>query len=89
MKRAPGQGVLITNSISLLITRLFRASISLFLLLFINLFIYFLVVLGLRCCVWAFSSCGERGPLLVVVRGPLIKVASPVVEHAFQARGLQ
>ena len=26
------------------------------------LFIYlFLTALGLRCCTWAFSSCGERG----------------------------
>ena len=29
----------------------------------------FLAVLGLRCCVWAFSSCGERGLLLVAVVG--------------------
>ena len=27
---------------------------------FYNLFILFLATLGLRCCVWAFSSCGER-----------------------------
>ena len=27
-------------------------------------FYYFLAALGLRCCVWAFSSCGERGLLL-------------------------
>ena len=45
-------------------------------------FIYlFLAALGLRCCVWAFSSCGERGLLFVVVRGFLIAVASLVVEH--------
>ena len=44
-------------------------------------FIYlFLAVLGLRCCVWAFSSCSERGLLFVVVRR-LIAVASLVVEH--------
>ena len=29
---------------------------------------YFLAVLGLHCCAQAFSSCGERGLLLVVVR---------------------
>ena len=29
----------------------------------INLFILFLAVLGLRCCAWAFSSCGEWGLL--------------------------
>ena len=39
-------------------------------------FIYlFLAVLGLHCCVRAFSSCG-RGLLLVVVHGLLIAVAS-------------
>ena len=42
---------------------------------------YFLAVLGLRCCTRAFSSCGERGLLFVVVRGLLIAVASPVAEH--------
>ena len=48
----------------------------------INLFIYlFLAALGLRCCVWAFSSCGERGLLFVAVRGLLIAVASLVAEH--------
>ena len=52
----------------------------------INLFIYlsiylFLAVLGLRCCVQALSSCGERGLLFVVVRGLLIVVASFVAEH--------
>ena len=47
-----------------------------------NKFIYlFMAVLGLRFCVQAFSSCSERGPLLIAVRGLLIVVASPVVEH--------
>ena len=41
----------------------------------------FLAALGLRCCTRAFSSCGERGLLLVAVRGLLIAVASLVVEH--------
>ena len=43
-------------------------------ILFIYLFkfIYlFLAVLGLRFCARAFSSCGERGPLFITVRGPL------------------
>ena len=51
---------------------------------FLNLFILFylfLAALGLRCYAWAFSSCGERGLLFVVVRGLLIAVASLVVEH--------
>ena len=30
-----------------------------------------MAVLGLRFCARAFSSCGERGPLFVAVRGPL------------------
>ena len=39
------------------------------------LFIYlFLAALGLHCCAWAFSSCGERGLLLAVM-------ASLVMEH--------
>ena len=49
---------------------------------FIYLFIYlFLAALGLHCCVWAFSSCSERGLLFVVVHGLLIAVASLAVEH--------
>ena len=33
--------------------------------IYIYIFIYlFLAVLGLRCCMRAFSSCGERGPTL-------------------------
>ena len=40
-----------------------------------------MAVLGLRFCVRAFSSCGERGLLFVAVRGLLIVVASPVVKH--------
>ena len=37
-----------------------------------------MAVLGLRFCAMAFSSCGKRGPLFIVVRGPLTVVASPV-----------
>ena len=45
-------------------------------------FIYlFVAVLGLRCCTWAFSTCGERGLLFVAVYGLLIAVASLVGEH--------
>ena len=58
----------------------FRSTIYLF--IYVNLFIYlFLAALGLCCCSWAFSSCGERGLLFVVVRGLLIVVASLVAEH--------
>ena len=48
---------------------------------FFNVFILFLVVLGLRCCMLAFSSCVEWGLLFVAVRGLLIVVASLVAEH--------
>ena len=55
----------------------------------IYLFIYlFLTVLGLRFCARAFSSCGERGPLFITVRGPLTVTASPVAEHRLQTRRL-
>ena len=49
---------------------------------FINIFIYlFLAVLGLCCCVRAFSSCGEGGLLFIVVHELLIAVASLVTDH--------
>ena len=51
-----------------------------FLFLFF-VFNLFLAVLGLRCCAWAFSSCGKRGLLSVAVRGLLIAVAFLVAEH--------
>ena len=54
-----------------------------------TLFIYlFLAVLGLRFCAWAFSSCSERGPLFITVRGPLTITASLVAEHRLQTRRL-
>ena len=48
---------------------------------FIYLIYLFLAVLGLPCCAWAFSSCGEWGLLFVAVRELLIAVASLVAEH--------
>ena len=45
------------------------------------LFIYFWLRLGLFCCAWAFSSCGERGLLFIAVHGLRIAVASLVAEH--------
>ena len=55
----------------------------------IYLFIYlFLAVLGLCFCARAFSSCGERGPLFIAVRGPLTVTASLVAEHRLQMRRL-
>ena len=47
-----------------------------------------MAVLGLRFCARAFSSCGERGPLFIAVRGPLTIVASLVAEHRLQTRWL-
>ena len=45
------------------------------------LLFFLAAALGLLCCEQAFSSCGERGLLFVVVRGLLIAVASLVAEH--------
>ena len=45
--------------------------------------------LGLRCCAQAVSSCGEQGLLFLEVHGLLTALASLVVEHGLQARGLQ
>ena len=41
----------------------------------------FLAALGLRCCAWAFSSCGEKGPPSRPVYGLPIEAASVVVAH--------
>ena len=46
-----------------------------------KIYFLFLAVLGLRCCAQAFSSCGQRRSLLVVVRGLLIAAASLIAEH--------
>ena len=54
----------------------FFCLVYLFYLLF-----YFLAALGLRCCTWAFSSCGEWGLLFIAVHGLLIEAASLVAEH--------
>ena len=55
----------------------------------LGLFIYlFMAVLGLHFCARAFCSCGERGPLLIAVRGPLTIAASLVAEHRLQTRRL-
>ena len=53
------------------------------------LFIYFIFgCAGLHFCARAFSSCGERGPLFIAVRGPLTVAASLVAEHKLQMRRL-
>ena len=47
-----------------------------------------MAVLGLRFCARAFSSCGERGPLFIAVRGSLTVAASLVADHRLQTRRL-
>ena len=47
-----------------------------------------MAVLGLRFCARVFSSCGKRGPLFIVVRGPLTIAASLAAEHRLQTRRL-
>ena len=47
-----------------------------------------MAVLGLRFRARALSSCGKRGPLFTVVRGPPTIAASLVVEHRLQTRRL-
>ena len=60
-----------------------------FFFFFLIVFIYlFMAVLGLRFCARAFSSCGQQGPLLTAVRGPLTIAASLVAEHRLQTRRL-
>ena len=64
-------------------------SILFYFILFLKfIYLLFLAVLGLRFCARAFSSCGERGPLFIAVRGPLTVAASLVAEHKLQTRRL-
>ena len=53
-----------------------------------ELLFFFLAVLGLHFCARAFSSCGERVPLFIAVRGPLTVAASLVAEHRLQTHRL-
>ena len=51
--------------------------LSLSTLFFLKLIYFFIfVALGLHCCRWAFSSCGEQGLLFLGVRGLLTVEAS-------------
>ena len=47
-----------------------------------------MAALGPRFCARAFSSCGEREPLLIAVRGPPTVAAPPAAEHRLQTRRL-
>ena len=60
----------------------FPSVLNSFFIFYLKKIIYlFLAVLGLCCCVRAFSSCSKPGILFVAVHGLLIVVASLVVEH--------
>ena len=60
----------------------FKALLTyLFIYLFFNIFF---AVLGLHFYTRAFSSCGKRGPLFIMVRGPLTIAASLVAGHRLQ-----
>ena len=62
---------------------------TLYFLFFLFKLIYlFLAVLGLRFCARTFSSCSERGPLFIAVRGPPTIAAALVAEHRLQTRRL-
>ena len=59
--------------------------ICLLALFFFNFVCVFLAVLGLCCCMWAFSNCSRQDHSLVVVCGLLIVVASLGAEHGLQS----
>ena len=71
-------------------TTQFYKILRIFFFNFYLLFIYYLfsAVLGLHFCARVFSSCGERGPLFIAMRGPLTIAASLVAEHRLQTRRL-
>ena len=56
-------------------------TVVVFLKMYLFLTYLFLAALGLCCCTWASSRCGEQGLLFFVVRGLRIVVASLVAEH--------
>ena len=49
--------------------------------IFLNYYLLIFGALGLRCCPWAFSSCGEQGLLLVAVCGLLTAEPSLVEDR--------
>ena len=48
---------------------------------------YLLAVVGLRCCVLAFSGCGRQRLLLLLVHGLLTAAVSLVVDQGSQNTG--
>ena len=79
MSLANGLSILFIFSKNQLLVLLIFAIVSF--ISFFYLTYLFLAAWDLRCCARAFSSCGERGLLLVAVHGLLLAVASLVVEH--------
>ena len=53
------------------------------------MFYLFLAVLGLHCCMQAFSSCGKQGLLFIAVHGLPLTVASLVGSTGSRACGMQ
>ena len=48
-----------------------------------------MAMLGLLCCMWAFSNCGAQGlPFIMVLHWVLTAVVSPVAEHRLLHQGL-
>ena len=68
----------LTYSLHIVGSYLFSILLIVVFFFFFNLF---LAVLGLHCCTWALSSCGEQGLLFVAIGGLLIVVASLVAER--------
>lgn len=56
---------------------------------FVYVFLLFLAVPGPHCRAWALSSCSEWGHALVVLRGLLTGVVSPVQSSGSRTRELQ
>ena len=72
--------ILITHGLTL-VPEIFNLTPLFYFIIYFYLFIYlFMAALGLHCCTWDFSSCGERGLLYIAVHRLLIAVAS-LVEH--------
>ena len=68
---------------------IFGVPLSFYLFIYLFILFLFLAVLGLRFYARAFSSCGERGPLFIAVRGPLTIVASCCGAQAPDAQAQQ
>ena len=67
----------------------FLLSLALIIFYTLTFFRLFLAVLGLCCCVWAFSSGSGWRLFFVAACGLLIMVASFIAEHSLLAHGLQ